>query len=63
MNLFLAVSTYIGAFVIICWVLLMTISTYVVIRDQLQIRKAKKLDQLPLYEQKAYEARKYEEME
>ena len=63
MNLFLAVSTYIGAFVIIWWVLLMAVSTYIVIRDKLQIRKAKKLDQLPLYEQKAYEARKYEEME
>ena len=62
MNLLIATCIYVGAFVIICWVLLMTFSTYILIRDKLQIRKAKKLDQLPLYEQKAYEARKYEEM-
>lgn len=61
MNFIIAISTYIGVFVIICWVLLMAVSTYIVIRDKLQIRKAKKLAQLPLYEQKAYEARKYEE--
>lgn len=61
MNLLIATCIYVGAFVIICWVLLMAVSTYIVIRDKLQIRKAKKLAQLPLYEQKAYEARKYEE--
>lgn len=62
MNFIIAIFIYVGAFVITCFIMLMASVAYILIRDKLQIRKAKKLAQLPLYEQKAYDARKYEEM-
>ena len=61
MNFIIAIFIYVGAFVVTCFIMLMMSVAYILIRDKLQIRKAKKLAQLPLYEQKAYEARKYEE--